>query len=188
MTAKIETLSIEESVKRAEEAAILSQIGELNIFRTLLRHPKLAKVVNDLLMMLLSDGNQLDPRLRELVIMRIGWVTACDYEWTQHWPIAQMFGVSEDDLLAVRDWRSAECFSAADQAVLAATDDTLEHGRILEATWDACMAALEQPEVLLELCVAIGAWRLISQLALSTGVELEDGIASWPPDGQSVAA
>jgi alkylhydroperoxidase family enzyme len=187
MTAKIETLSIEESVQRAEQLAMSSRIGELNIFRTLLRHPKLAKIVNDLLMMLLGDGNQLDPRLRELVIMRIGWVTACDYEWTQHWPIAQMFGVNEEELLAVRDWRAADCFTDADQAVLAATDDTLEHGRILDATWDACMAALEQPEVLLELCVAIGAWRLISQLALSTGVELEEGIASWPPEGRSDA-
>ena len=188
MNAKIETLSVEESVRRAEEMAIMSRIGELNIFRTLLRHPKLAKVVNDLLMMLLSDGNQLDPRLRELVIMRIGWVTACDYEWTRHWPIAQMFGASEQELLAVRDWRAAECFSATDQAVLAATDETLEHGRMLDATWDACMAEFEQPEVLLELCVAIGAWRLISQLALSTGVELEEGIESRPPEGRSAAA
>ena len=66
MKAKIETLSIEESVQRAEALGLLPRIGELNIFRTLLRHPKLAKVVNDLLMMLLSDGNQLDARLREL--------------------------------------------------------------------------------------------------------------------------
>lgn len=188
MTARIETLSVDESVRRANELGILPQIGELNIFRTLLRHPKLAKVVNDLLMMLLSDGNQLDARLRELVIMRIGWSTCCDYEWTQHWPIAQMFGASEDELLAVRDWQSAECFDDADRAVLAATDETLEHGRILDSTWQACMATLEQPEVLLELCVAIGAWRLISQLALSTGVELEEGVESWPPDGRSISA
>jgi hypothetical protein len=32
---------------------------------------------------------KLDPRLRELVIMRIGWLTASDYEWTQHWRVAQ---------------------------------------------------------------------------------------------------
>jgi alkylhydroperoxidase family enzyme len=183
-TAKVETLSIEESVQRAEEVGILPQLAELNIFRTLLRHPKLAKVVNDLLMMLLSDGNQLDPRLRELVIMRIGWVTSCDYEWTQHWPIAKMFGLSEEELLAVRNWQDAQCLNAADKAVLAATDDTLQHGRILDATWQQCLAALEQPEILLELCVAIGAWRLVSQLARSTGVELEEGVESWPPDGQ----
>ena len=188
MTAKIETLSIEESVRRAEELGMLPKIGELNIFRTLLRHPPLAKVVNDMLMMLLGNGNQLDARLRELVIMRIGWATACDYEWTQHWPIARMFGASEEELLAVRDWQDAECFNATDRAVLAATDETLEHGRILDPTWDICLETLEQPEVLLELCVAIGAWRMISQLARSTGVELEEGVASWPPDGQTAAA
>ena len=183
-TAKVETLTIEESVQRAEEVGVLPQLAELNIFRTLLRHPKLAKVVNDLLMMLLSDGNQLDPRLRELVIMRIGWVTSCDYEWTQHWPIAKMFGLSEEELLAVRNWQDAQCLNAADKAVLAATDDTLQYGRILDATWQQCLEALEQPEILLELCVAIGAWRLVSQLARSTGVELEEGVESWPPDGQ----
>ncbi len=35
----------------------------------------------------------LDSRLRELVIMRIGWLTACDYEWTQHWRVASGLGV-----------------------------------------------------------------------------------------------
>ena len=186
-TAKVETLTIEESLKAAEGVGILPQLAELNIFRTLLRHPKLAKVISELLMMLLSDGNKLDARLRELLIMRIGWVTSCDYEWTQHWPIAKMFGLEEEELLAVRDWHNADCFDAADKAVLAATDDTLQHGRILDQTWDQCMEALEQPEVLLELCVAIGAWRLISQLARSTGVELEEGVESWPPDGQFLA-
>ncbi len=184
-TAKIETLSIEESVRRAEEVGILPQLAELNIFRTLLRHPKLAKVVSDMLMMLLGDGNQLDTRLRELVIMRIGWATACDYEWTQHWPIAQLFGCSEEELLAVRDWTDADCLTAADKAVLAATDDTLQQGRMSDQTWNDCLKELKQPEVLLELCVAIGAWRMISQLARSTGVELEEGVDSWPPDGQT---
>jgi alkylhydroperoxidase family enzyme len=183
-TVKVEALTLAESLKAAEEVDILPTLAELNIFRTLLRHPQLAKVVSELLMMLLSDGNKLDPRLRELLIMRIGWVTSCDYEWTQHWPIAKLFGINEDHLLAVRDWQNADCFDAADRAVLAATDDTLQHGRILDPTWDACMEALEEPEVLLELSVAIGAWRLISQLARSTGVKLEEGVESWPPDGQ----
>ena len=47
----------------------------------------------------------LDSRLRELVIMRIGWLTACDYEWTQHWRVASGLGVPAEDLLGVRDWQ-----------------------------------------------------------------------------------
>ena len=68
MSPKIETLTIEESVARAEEVGVVPQIAELNVFRTLLRHPKLAKVVNDLLLMLLFDGNKLDARRRELLM------------------------------------------------------------------------------------------------------------------------
>jgi alkylhydroperoxidase family enzyme len=140
-------------------------------------------VINDLLLMLLFDGNCLSARLRELLIMRIGWVTGSNYEWTQHWRIAQDYGLSREEVLAVRDWRVAECFDAADQAVLAATDETLANGCISAETFQACADVLETEEELLELNGAIGAWRLISQLAKSVEIQLEDGVASWPPDG-----
>ncbi len=40
---------------------------------------------------------------------RIGWVTGCDYEWTQHWKIAQdTFSLTAEELLGVRDWQNAE--------------------------------------------------------------------------------
>jgi alkylhydroperoxidase family enzyme len=185
MNPKIKTLPMEESLARAGELDIVSQIAELNIFRTLLHHPRVAKVVNDLLMMLLFDGNKLDARLRELLIMRIGWQTGCDYEWTQHWHIALQFGLTENELEAVKDWRNADCFDDTDRAVLAATDETLASGRISDATWAACEATLGEPTVLIELNVAIGCWRLISQFARSSGIELEDGVASWPPEGES---
>lgn len=187
MPAKIETLPTEESVRRAEEIGVAPKIAELNVFRTLLRHPKLAKVVNDLLLMLLFDGNKMDARLRELMIMRIGWHTRCDYEWTQHWHIALQFGLTEDELLAVKDWRNADCFADADRAVLAATDETLEDGRISDATWTTCEQELGDPDIVMELNIAIGCWRLISQFARSAELELEEGVASWPPDGVSPA-
>ena len=115
-TPRIATLSKKAALAAAETVNVLPQIAELNIFRTLLKHPKFAKVINDLLLMLLFDGNNLPHRLRELVIMRIGWVTGSNYEWTQHWRIAQDYGLSEDEVLAVRSWRGADCFSATDQS------------------------------------------------------------------------
>ena len=176
---------MEESLSRAEEFGIVPDIAKLNVFRTLLHHPRVARVVNDLLLMLLFDGNKVDARLRELLIMRIGWHTNCDYEWTQHWHIALRFGLTEEELEAVKDWRNADCFTEADKAVLAATDETLEDGRISDATWSACEAALGEAEQLIELNIAIGCWRLISQFARSAQLELEEGVDSWPPDGQS---
>ena len=186
-TPRVRTLSVEESLAAAKTVNVVPQIAELNIFRTLLKHPKLAKVINDLLMMLLAGDNRLAPRVRELLIMRIGWVTGCDYEWTQHWRIAGQFGLSEAELVAVKDWRNADCFDETDLAVLAATDETLTDGCISPETWAACARTLATEEELLELNAAIGAWRLVSQLARSVDIQLEEGVTSWPPDGLAPA-
>jgi alkylhydroperoxidase family enzyme len=179
---RIPLLAEQEARKAAQQAEVPDAIAELNVFRVLLRHPVLAKRVNDLLMTLLFGG-RLDARLRELVIMRIGWATGSVYEWTQHWRIARQLGVSEEDLLAVRDWQGHDAWSAADRAVLAATDETLSRGAISPGTWSECAAALPGVEEQLELVGAIGTWRMISQLLRSLEVPLEDGVSPWPPDG-----
>jgi alkylhydroperoxidase family enzyme len=171
----------------AKEAAVAAGVPEivadLNIFRVTLRHPLLARRLSDLLMTLLWEG-RLDARLRELVIMRLGWATGSDYEWTQHWRIARSLGVDDEDLLGVRDWRSHDAFGPAERAVLAATDETLADGAVTAGTWAACVAHVGDDEVLLELLGVIGAWRMVSAVLRSLDVPLEDGVASWPPHGE----
>ncbi len=179
---RIPLLPIDEAKKAAAEMEVPEAIGELNVFRVLLRHPKLAKRVNDLLMTLLFAGD-LDARLRELIIMRIGWVTGSVYEWTQHWRIALQLGVSESDVLAVRDWRAHDHWSEVDRAILTATDETLSDGAVSADTWARCARLLPSETEQLELLGAIGCWRMISQLLRSLEVPLEEGVAPWPPDG-----
>lgn len=183
-TPRITMLSAAEAATAAEEVGVPAQLAELNVFRTLLHRPRLAKAVNDLLLSMLFGG-ALDDRLRELVIMRIGWSTGSDYEWTQHWTVAQEpFGCSPEDLLAVRDWERAESFGEVEQLVLRATDETLESGTASEATIARCRELLGSDAAVVELVVAIGAWRTISQVARSLAIPLEEGVASWPPDGR----
>ena len=181
---RIPMLSIDESVAAAAEVRVPSTLAELNVFRTLLRRPKTAKAINDLLLSLLFGGT-LDDRLRELVIMRIGWATGSDYEWTQHWTVAQdPFGVSADELLALRDWEASDAFGDVERAVLAATDEALATGTASRATIATCRDLLGSDDAVLELVASIATWRWISQVARSLDIPLEDGVASWPPDGQ----
>jgi alkylhydroperoxidase family enzyme len=176
-------LSLEESLEAAERAGVPAELADRNLFRALLQCPSLAKGVNDLLYSLLF-GATLSDRHRELIIMRIGWATGSDYEWTQHWAVAQTaFGCDPEDLLAVRDWRRSDRLDAADRAVLAATDETLETGRIGPQTWAECELQLDGAPACIELVAAIAAWRLISEITLSLEIPLESGTSSWPPDG-----
>ena len=182
MSERIQMLSIEDSRKAAEQAGVPVRFADLSVFRTLLQRPAIAKATADLL--LANFSSELDHRLRELVIMRLGWATGSVYEWTQHWPIAQeQFGCSADDLLAVRHWRSSSHFGPAERAVLEATDETLETGSLSTPTFERCAEQLGSATCCLDLVAAIGTWRLISQLLRSLQIPLEDGVAPWPPDG-----
>jgi alkylhydroperoxidase family enzyme len=173
-----------EAKAAADQAGVPDYMAELSIFQVLLNHPPLARAINDLLATMLWHG-KLDRRLRELVIMRIGWLTACDYEWTQHWRVACGLGVPAEDLLAVRDWHTYDGFGAAERAVLSATDEVVRDGAVSTKTWTACEREFgADSTVLIELVTAIGAWRMIASILHSLEVPLEDGVASWPPDGQ----
>jgi alkylhydroperoxidase family enzyme len=178
---RIPMLDLDAARRAAAAAKVPETMADLSVFRVLLQHPTLAGAVYKLLSMLLWKGS-LDGRLRELVIMRIGWRTESVYEWTQHWRVARLMDVSEADLLAVRDWRAADQFGPVERAVLAATDETLDTGSIAATTWEECAQHLPV-DALLELVIAIGNWRMFSSLLRSLDVPLEDGIEPWPPDG-----
>lgn len=180
---RIDRLSVADAKAAAAEAGIPEFMADLSVFRIVLKNPGVAKAVNDLLFTLLQRG-RLDARLRELVIMRIGWSTGSVYEWTQHWRVATRLGMTQDDILGVCDWDRHDAYGPVERAVLRATDDTVRNGAISDATWRELRALFDDEAVLVELVVAIGNWRLFSALLRSLKVPLEDGVDPWPPDGR----
>ena len=71
-----------------------------NVLKTLARHPKLLKrwlpFANHVLF-----KSSLSPRVREIVILRIGWLCRSEYEWTQHVQIAtKEAGMNKSDFAA----------------------------------------------------------------------------------------
>jgi alkylhydroperoxidase family enzyme len=184
---RVPLLPVGEAKAAADEAGVPNYMAELAIFQVLLNHPTLARALNDLLATMLWHG-KLDTRLRELAIMRIGWLTASDYEWTQHWRVALRLGVPADDLVGVQNWQAHNGFGPVERAVLAAADDVVRDGAVSADSWAACERELgPDPAVLIELVTAIGAWRMIASILHSLKVPLEDGVDGWPPDGQPPA-
>ena len=178
---RVPMLSPEEAEQAAERVGLPVFLTKLNIFRLLLRRPTYAKGFSDALGYLLA-GKALDHRLRELVIMRIAWQTGSDYEWTQHWELAQRFGVSSEDLLAIRQGPGSDRFDELDRVVLEATDQAVRGETIAPEVLSALSARLGH-DATLELVASIGCWAMVSTILRSLEVPLEDGMRSWPPDG-----
>lgn len=181
---RVDLLPLEEARESAKAVEMIAAFADLNIFRVMLHRPKTAKALSDLLVSLLFGG-ELDDRLRELLIMRIGWVTGSDYEWTQHWRIAQdQFGCSEQDLLELRgDWRAGTHFGEDEKMLLEAVDALLEQDTLPSELARQCLERLGR-DATIELVTAVGAWRLVAKVTKGLEIPLEEGIASWPPDGR----
>ena len=71
-----------------------------NIFRALVNSPKGARAFARHGNYILSRS-KLDPRLRELAIIQVGYSTNSPYEYAHHVEIGRQNGVSDDDLRAI---------------------------------------------------------------------------------------
>jgi len=92
---RVDMLALTDARERAAQCGIPDAMAELSVFRIALHQPPVAVALHGMLEALLWKG-ALDARLRELIIMRIGWVTDSVYEWTQHWRVARLLDVEGD--------------------------------------------------------------------------------------------
>src|ERR1700757_3314435 len=81
----------------AESRVLIDRIGSSatgNTFETLVRHPNLLRQWMPFTVALAVTG-VLPPRLRELAILRTGWLCRAEYEWGQHVVLARRGGISK---------------------------------------------------------------------------------------------
>lgn len=159
-------------------APVTSVMNAVNVRRTLATNPLVARGVAALGGALLNEGT-VPPRLRELVILRMGWNCQSVYEFGQHTLMARSIGYTDAEIVALT--RPVECgaWTATETALLRMTDELHADDCVTDATWAELMQWFGHAEVL-ELMAAALCYRMISALLNSCGVELDAGVPGWP--------
>jgi alkylhydroperoxidase family enzyme len=88
--------------------------------------------------------SRLNPRLRELAILQVGYLARAPYEWSHHVKIGRDFGVTDDDiraLIADTKGRSSQLEPIA-KLVLRAAREMTNDLAIAELTFEALGARL----------------------------------------------
>jgi 4-carboxymuconolactone decarboxylase len=161
----------------SEEAAIrfLSDgpdaIPMPNVVATLMHHPQLAGPFLAYNSVLLRRP-ALDPRLRELMVLRVAWRTRARYEWAQHVRLAQRAGVSSAEIDAIAGGPDADGWTPLEARLLAATDQLIDDYRVDDATWRALAAELD-PRQLVELVFVVGTYTGLAMAFNSFGLQLD---------------
>lgn len=73
-----------------------------NLHKLLVNSPDMAKAFNGI-GNFIRFKSKLDPRLRELAILQVGWMEKSEYEFTHHVKIGKEFGVTDADIQALMD-------------------------------------------------------------------------------------
>jgi alkylhydroperoxidase family enzyme len=149
----------------------------LNIFRTLARNGPLFKQFSRLGGHLLRRG-ELPAREREIVILRVGWRCASEYEFGQHTVIGRASGLTDEEIARLAT-EGTDSWSDDDAALVAMSDELCRDDMVSDETWT--LLVKRWPDTtLLELLVLAGYYRLVSGMLNSAGVALEASTPGWP--------
>jgi alkylhydroperoxidase family enzyme len=185
---RLAPLDPDQAAATGQAHGLPEQYARTTVFRVLLNHPELTERVGGLLQYLMGS-EVLDPVMRELAILRIGWVLGAEYEWTQHYKVARRLGILDEEVASVRDFpHAAAPRGGAGAAVLRATDEILADGRVGDHTWTQLRQHLGTDAACVELLVAVSNWRTFAVLLNTRQVPNDPGDARWPPDGQRPAS
>jgi 4-carboxymuconolactone decarboxylase len=151
----------------------LENLPPLNIFRTLAHAETAFRPGLQLGGAILGQGD-LDPRRRELAILRTAAVTGAEYEWIQHEAIARGVGAGDEQIAAVKKGDlEADDFDADDRLVLRCAEELLRNDTIGEATFSSARERLSDREIL-ELMLAVGYYRMLAGVMNSVAIDLDE--------------
>jgi alkylhydroperoxidase family enzyme len=148
----------------------------INLTRMLLHCP--VPMVKSFLDLGLSfrTGN-LEPKLRELVILRMATLRGSSYELMHHLPAAKMAGWSEMEISAITSTQPTglnEKFSL----MLLLADDCSQLGKVSDSTFEKLAKIFSAPEIA-EATLLAGFYEMVACFLETTGVKLDEHGLNW---------
>ena len=125
-------------------------------------------------------GSKLDPRLRELAILQVGWLARSPYEWSHHVKIGHDFGVTDDDIRAMIDETAGKATPLDDltRTVLLAAREMTDLGGMTDATFATLQSALGNEQVV-DLTLTIGFYNAVVRVLATLQIDVEDEYAHY---------
>ncbi len=152
---------------------------DLNLYAVLAHSPAAARAFATPALYMRHDS-ALDPRLRELAILQIGYATGTRYEYVHHVEIGLASGLTAADIHAIgRATRMADDghFSPLERAVLRAARELVAGTALSDETYRTLADTLS-PDCLVDLIVVISVYCGVVRLLGALEVELEPRYAA----------
>jgi alkylhydroperoxidase family enzyme len=118
-------------------------------------------------------------REKEILILRTGWLCNSKYEWAQHSLIGKRFGLTEEEILRIKEGPDAEGWNSFESTLLRAADELYVDSFISDSTWEE-LAKRYNTQQLLDVVFTVGQYNLTAMALNSLGIQLEKGMKEFP--------
>lgn len=152
--------------------------GPLQILCTIAHHPRLLEPFLGFAATLAARG-VLPRRESELLALRAAWNCRSAFEWGHHVIYARAAGFEPAEIARVAEGPGAQGWSDRERLLLEAADELHAAQDVSDATWKRLRECFEDAQ-LVEIPFVVGIYTMLSMLARSTGVALEDGLPPLP--------
>ena len=144
----------------------------LNIFLTLGRYPKLLKRYGVFGTHVLRKSS-LNPRDREIVILRIGHLCNSGYEFHQHTRIGKNeASMSDAEIEGLKEGPDAAVWSETDKILLKAVDELHSNYFISDDTWRLVTKHWSEEQIM-DMIFAAGSYVMVSMALNTLGIQIE---------------
>lgn len=150
----------------------LESLPQLNISRLLAGSPCMFQPLTQVFNAYLNHG-ELDPELREIAILRVGYLLDSDYEVINHERTARVIGMDQERVNAVLSEDAVDSLTPDEQLVVKFVDEVITDGAAEEATFRAVQQTMTTAQ-LIELSVVIGVYTMVAQICATFEIEPED--------------
>jgi len=147
------------------------------VYRTFAQHPKLY-APRQILSEYIRTKSTLSPRVREMLILRIGWRCRSAYEWAAHSPAGRRAGLTDEQIRMLAR-PGYDGWSPADAALVRAADELFDDDAISDATWAALDGQFDDKQ-LLDVLITTGGYRMVSMVLNTLGVPAEPNSERFP--------
>ncbi len=146
----------------------------LNLYHELVHSPDAARAFAAPALYVRHDS-PLDPRLRELAILQIGYVTKTEYEYAHHIEIAQGVGVTDEDIRAValETAGATNSLGTIERAVLSAAREIVDQPKISDETFAILSNHLDE-QCIIDLVLAISFYCAVVRVLGVLQIDLEE--------------
>lgn len=164
---------LDRSSLKPEDQELLAR--DINLHRILVHNPAATRAFTAL-GGYIRHGTRLDPRLRELAILQVGWLARSAYEWSHHVKIGHDFGVTDADIegLVAESRGEASRLEPLARLVLRAAREIHDGPGVSAATFAVLREALDEAS-LMDLVVTASFYCGVVRLLASLEVEVEEG-------------